>query len=421
MKFRRILATILSALMITSCISFVANAEESEAVTYVVIEEIAIEETEAEEAVPAEEEAEEIDEIEEIEEIEEIDEIEEVEEIEEMEEEAVLADEGEAELFAEEASYLQAYRDAGYTVLFVKKGGTGDGSTIDSPKGYTALRDVYKNLGLEANGGNNQKLVIAVIGRLIGSSTGSGETPGTGHDIIVTSATGAYGTNGDHLQFTNDAEDGYRSFILTDGNKFTFDNIYFELTTKTKQNTIYTAGAELVITENVSHNGDTSSKQFVVAHGYGSETQSAGTPITIETNAYIVRSGAGDGNNINGDITYNVGGGATINILAAGGHAGNHPNTDRGTLKGSAYVNINDNATVKQFNPGYKATVNGDVIVNVNGGTIEDLKTSFENSAGKLLGDYVIYLNDGEIKGISVFAGGTFNGKTVLLVNEDNA
>ena len=388
MKFEKILATILSALMITSCIGFVANAEESEAVTDVVIEEIAIDETEAEE-------------------------------IEEMQEEAELSEEAEAELLAE-ADYLEAYRTQGYKVLFVKKGGTGDGSSIDSPKNYTALRDVYKNLGTAENGGNNQKLVIAVIGRIIGSSIGGTEVPGTGHDIIVTSATGNYSASGDYLKFTNDAEDQSRSFILTDGNKFTFDKIHFELTTKTKQNTIYTTGAEVVITESVTHNGDASTKQFVVAHGYGSATQSAGNTVTLNTNAYIFRSGAGDGNNINGDITYNVGGGATINILAAGGHAGNYPNTDRGTLKGSAYVNIN-NATVKQLNPGYKATVNGDVIVNVNGGTIEDLKTSFENSAGKLLGDYVIYLNDGEIKGISVFAGGTFNGKTVLLVNEDNA
>ncbi|MBR3995024.1 MAG: InlB B-repeat-containing protein, partial [Clostridia bacterium] len=61
-------------------------------------------------------------------------------------------------------------------------------------------------------------------------------------------------------------------------------------------------------------------------------------------------------------------------------------------------------------------------IVNVNdGGKINVLKTGFESSSGKLLGDYVIYLNDGTIEKIESFNGGTFSGKKVIVVNEDNA
>ena len=60
----------------------------------------------------------------------------------------------------EEADHITEYRNSGYDVVYIKSGGAGDGTSIDSPKACTDLRAAIK--AVESN--ENKKVVLAVVG-----------------------------------------------------------------------------------------------------------------------------------------------------------------------------------------------------------------------------------------------------------------
>ena len=145
----------------------------------------------------------------------------------------------------EEADHITEYRNSGYDVIYIKNGGTGDGTSIDSPKACTDLRAAIK--AVESN--ENKKVVLAVVGG-IGCGTSGNDTTEKGFDIVVTSATGVYSASADYINMTSG------DIALIGGNSYTFDKIHFE--TKTDATTyLYAAGAENVtITEDTTSNGD---------------------------------------------------------------------------------------------------------------------------------------------------------------------
>ena len=303
--------------------------------------------------------------------------------------------------------HIAAYANAGYRVVYVSDKATEDGTgkTPESPRKFLEMHEVLNAVVTE-----NCKVVIAIDGQI--SSSWSVPNAVTGADVILTSATGANGTNGGYITVYNRSNAMRVAMFGKGESTYTFDNIHIQLMDN-QQNPIYAAGSDVKLTSSVTTNSV--SKGLVIAHGRNTaQEEFTGGTIEIDTDAFILRAGSGDGSKITGDVNYVIGENATIQIIGAGGHS-------NGQLQGNVNVDING-GKVAQFNPGYKADVTGDIIVNVNdGGEITTLKTNFEHADGKLAGDYVIYLNDGTIGAVEAFNGGTLSGKTVLVVNENNA
>ncbi len=307
------------------------------------------------------------------------------------------------------AEHIKPYADKGYAVIYVSANGTGDsdGSTRFDTAAHADMASV-----LSAYVKENAKVVIALAD---GIPAGTAiPTTESGAEVIITSAYGNAGKDGGYISISGTST----PLRLGSGSSYTFDNIHFAVNNGA-QNQIYASGSDVTVTSTVTHSA--TSQGLVLAHGRNSTDSFTGGTLTVDTALYILRSGAAEGNNVTGDVRYVINKNAVIDIVGAGGHAGNVAGTDNAVLKGSAYVDING-GTVKQLNPGYRATVNGDVIATINnGGKVTSLKTQFEDATGVLKGDYVIYLNDGIIENVETFKGGTFNGKTVLIVNDDKS
>jgi len=308
-----------------------------------------------------------------------------------------------------DAKHIQNYIDEECDVIYVSENGSGlaDGSTKFDTLAYADMASV-----LSAYVKKDAKVVIAIAG---GMPAGTAiPTTESGAEVIITSAYGNAGKDGGYISISGTST----PLRLGSGSSYTFDNIHFAVNNGA-QNQIYASGSDVTVTSTVTHSA--TSQGLVLAHGRNSTDSFAGGTITADANVYLLRSGAAEGNNVTGDVRYVINKNAVIDIVGAGGHAGNVAGTDNAVLKGSAYVDING-GTVKQLNPGYRATVNGDVIATINnGGKVTSLKTQFEDANGVLKGDYVIYLNDGIIENVETFKGGTFNGKKVLIVNEDTS
>lgn len=297
----------------------------------------------------------------------------------------IAVNDNEAEPF-EEPAHITAYREKGYSILYVKNGvKDGDGSSINSPLEGNTLPVLVENyVKPEYDKNNNKKILFAVVGKLACGWYGN-QTALTGYDIVVTSATG---TSEDYIYPSGGSTPAARPVTLTGaGNMYTFDNITLKVPHSEAHIYAFTAGNAIL--KNIPVTKDSNSNKFFVSFGNNDTSTYAGGKIEIY--------------NSNVDI-----------------------------LRGSSYINANteyvigDDATIGQFIPmNNGAKIDGNVIVTIDGGTVTTLYTTPANASGVITGDYVTYLNSGTIGTIVKNATPNENkgvlGKTILIVNDNTA
>lgn len=297
----------------------------------------------------------------------------------------VAVNDNEAELF-EEPAHITAYREKGYSILYVKNGAKdGDGSSVNSPLEGNTLPVLVENyVKPEYDKNNNKKILFAVVGKLACGWYGN-QTALTGYDIVVTSATG---TSEDYIYPSGGSTPAARPVTLTGaGNMYTFDNITLKVPHSEAHIYAFTAGNAIL--KNIPVTKDSNSNKFFVSFGNNDTSTYAGGKIEIY--------------NSNVDI-----------------------------LRGSSYINANteyvigDDATIGQFIPmNNGAKIDGNAIVTIDGGTVTTLYTTPANASGVITGDYVTYLNSGTIGTIVKNATPNENkgvlGKTILIVNDNTA
>ena len=309
----------------------------------------------------------------------------------------------------EEADHITEYRNSGYDVIYIKNGGTGDGTSIDSPKACTDLRAAIK--AVENN--ENKKVVLAVVGG-IGCGTSGNDTTEKGFDIVVTCATGIYSASADYINMPS-------NIALIGGNSYTFDKIHFE-TNLSATTYLYAAGAEgVTITENTTSNGTNTqngnTKRFAVGFGMKkTNTTYAGGTINVKADVRVLNTAIAYSEcNITGDASF-ITEDSSIGYLYVGG---------AGYISGNATAQINGGYVNNLYNLA-TGSVSGNVIVEINDGAlINNLYTTGETAWTKVNGDYVIYLNDGTINTITKAKDPQANagviGKTILIVNDNTA
>jgi len=297
----------------------------------------------------------------------------------------IAVNDNEAELF-EEPAHITAYREKGYSILYVKNGvKDGDGSSINSPlEGNTLPVLVQNYVKPEYDKNNNKKILFAVVGKLACGWYGN-QTALTGYDIVVTSATG---TSEDYIYPSGGSTPAARPVTLTGaGNMYTFDNITLKVPHSEAHIYAFTAGNAIL--KNIPVTKDSNSNKFFVSFGNNDTSTYAGGKIEIY--------------NSNVDI-----------------------------LRGSSYINANteyvigDDATIGQFIPmNNGARIDGNAIVTINGGTVTTLYTTPKDKSGIITGDYVTYLNSGSIGTVVKYETPNENkgvlGKTILIVNDNTA
>lgn len=297
----------------------------------------------------------------------------------------VAVNDNEAELF-EEPAHITAYREKGYSILYVKNGvKDGDGSSVNSPLEGNTLPVLVENyVKPEYDKNNNKKILFAVVGKLACGWYGN-QTALTGYDIVVTSATG---TSEDYIYPSGGSTPAARPVTLTGaGNMYTFDNITLKVPHSEAHIYAFTAGNAIL--KNIPVTKDSNSNKFFVSFGNNDTSTYAGGKIEIY--------------NSNVDI-----------------------------LRGSSYINANteyvigDDATIGQFIPmNNGAKIDGNVIVTIDGGTVTTLYTTPANASGVITGDYVTYLNSGTIGTIVKNTTPNENkgvlGRTILIVNDNTA
>ncbi len=331
-------------------------------------------------------------------------------------EQKLLSENEEVTLFediglTEEADHITEYRNSGYDVVYIKSGGTDDGTSIDRPKACTDLRAAIK--AVEDN--ENKKVVLAVVGG-IGCGTSGNDTTEKGFDIVVTSATGVYSASADYINMTSG------DIALIGGNSYTFDKIHFETSLGTTTY-LYAAGAESVtITEDTTSNGDNAqngnTKRFAVGFGMNTEVKPtyAGGTITVKSDVRVLNTALAYREcTITGDVA-SITEDSSIGYLYVGG---------AGYISGNATAQINGGYVNNLYNLA-TGSVGKNVVVEINdGATINNLFTRGETAWTKVNGDYVIYLNDGTINTVSPSKdpdpGCGVLGKTILVVNDDTA
>ncbi len=309
-----------------------------------------------------------------------------------------------------EANHINVYRELGYGVVYIRNDGNGDGTSMESPLNCTDLRATIKALESTTE---NKKIVLAVIGG-ISCGTSGNETTEKGFDIAITSASGTYSASADFIDMTSG------NIALIGGNSYTFDKIHFETNLSTTTY-LYAAGAELTITENTTSNGTNTengnTKRFAVGFGMNkTNTAYTGGTINVKSDVRVLNTAVAYSEcNITGDVTF-ITEDASIGYLFAGG---------AGYISGNAIAQINGGYVNNLYNSS-TGSVSENVIVEINNGaTVNTLYTTGETAWAKVVGDYVIYLNEGTINTVAQGKVPNSNagvrGKTILIVNDNTA
>lgn len=297
----------------------------------------------------------------------------------------IAVNDNEAELF-EEPAHITAYREKGYSILYVKNGvKDGDGSSINSPLEGNTLPVLVENyVKPEYDKNNNKKILFAVVGKLACGWYGN-QTALTGYDIVVTSATG---TSEDYIYPSGGSTPAARPIMLTGaGNVFTFDNITVKIPHSEGQLNTFTAGNAIL--KNVSVIKESDTNKFIVTFGNNDTSTYVGGKIEIYGSKVDVLRGS---SYMNGNTEYVIGSNASVD----------------------KFISMNNGAKI-----------DGNVIVTIDGGTVTTLYTTPANASGVITGDYVTYLNSGTIGTIVKNTTPNENkgvlGRTILIVNDNTA
>lgn len=346
MKIKRLLAAILSGLMITSALSFTVNAQDAN-------------------------------------------------------------DQGQLTPEVTEPAHITAYREAGYDVVYVSTNGGGDGTTADSPKAdlaaqiaanstnsntvvYAVVDNYYSTAGIAANGmGNGQKIIITSGDgtplHLGGNLTfGQGKNGEITIDNIEIVYGGKYATDTKHTP--TDIDNSERN-ISASGNKL----VIGENVTLTPATTGEKTRTSALIVYPYSDGGT-----------YSGNTAPASVEIYSGTNIYSRAAGYnGIGATVQG-VKYVIGGDALLATLKPGGHtaaASGIVNASQLKIKGGIDVTIKENAVVDTFELNGNYIYSSDAVINVEGGTITKMGL-FSQTAKNFTGSIpntVVYHTGGTI------------------------
>ncbi|MBR5307124.1 MAG: InlB B-repeat-containing protein, partial [Clostridia bacterium] len=315
-----------------------------------------------------------------------------------------------------EMNHVAAYREAGYTVVYIKTGVDKNGSSPITPcKNFATALSKTKSLTAD------DTVVYAILDNV--NVTGwQANGPAS---MIITKGNEAGQIYIDNVFFNNNR------YSATDpvAKKITFDNIKIGLNPGNSGDecAFYALSSDIEFTSTVVVNPQYKFSERtagVMVHPFGAGsannfTDKENVNVTINSGLiHDIRATGFQGGSSTGDITYVFGGTATIASVNVAGHAQQSGIANK-TVTGDIFVTVKENATVNNFYPSNIGNLNGDLYVNVEGGTVTNLYLN-SRAGGTSTGDYIITYTGGTIG--SIKASNTayvFGTKRILIADLD--
>ncbi len=289
-------------------------------------------------------------------------------------------------------AHVADYRADGYEIVYVASAakGTGDGSTAENAKAYSST--VMQSVA------TGEKGVFVFVDQI----SISGITVNAGATVVITE-------NDDEGIFYFEGSVGFttRSSTSTAPTNIIFDNIHIlhNNGSATGERILNAGGNNLTFTDTVTSDSSSFPGEGPLNIHAGLDGTTTIANSTGEINITLnggsrmeIRSGGWGGSKVNAKINYVVGGNAQVKTLQAGGHSANSAITeaDGRTQNGDVTITVKDNAVINKINATNRGILNGNIVVNIQGGEVKTVAPS-SGAEGAVNGNITLNVTGGKL------------------------